>query len=77
MGTSSFLAEYDLGPFHEKTYKRLRYSVLKKDWGALCGFILEFRRTHGSPTLFQDFQWLSSRWEKKPLQADHPQSPNI
>jgi hypothetical protein len=60
------------GAFHEETYKRLRYSMLCKDWQALCGFILEIRRSQHRPTLFQDFQWLSAKWAKKPLKEDHP-----
>lgn len=59
------------GAFDEATYKRIRFSTLRKDWDALCAFVLEFRRVRGSRTLFQDFQWLNGRWEKKPLKADN------
>lgn len=61
------------GAFHEGTYKRLRYFNVQRDWDALCGFVQEFRRNKGSATLFQDFQWLSGRWGKKPLKADNQQ----
>lgn len=57
----------------EKTYKRLRCFQLMRDWDALCGFILEFRRAKSINTLFQDFQWLNSRWVRKPLKADNIQ----
>src|SRR5258708_6378023 len=63
--------------FDEEAYKRLRYSTLRKDWEALCAFILEFRRARGSKTLYQDFQWLNGRWEKKPLKADNPNPTSI
>ena len=59
------------GAFDKKTYKRIRFSTLRKDWDALCAFVMEFRRVRNSRTLFQDFQWLNSRWEKKPLEADN------
>jgi hypothetical protein len=58
------------GALDEKTYKRLRCYNLMKDWDALCGFVLEFRRIKGFKTLFQDFQWLNERWVKNPLKAD-------
>lgn len=61
------------GAFHEGTYKRLRYFNLRRDWDALCGFVQEFRRSKGSATLFQDFQWLNGRWAKDPLKADNEQ----
>jgi len=62
------------GAFDEGTYNRLRYTNVRKDWDALCAFILEFRRARSSATLFQDFQWLNERWRKRPLKADHEPS---
>jgi Domain of unknown function (DUF4760) len=58
------------GAFDEGTYKRLRYSNVRKDWDALCAFVFEFRRVKSGQTLFQDFQWLNERWRKSPLKAD-------
>jgi hypothetical protein len=62
------------GAFDEMTYKRVRYSTVRKDWISLCGFVMEIRKQRKSPTLFQEFQWLSNRWEAEPLIHDHPQS---
>jgi hypothetical protein len=58
------------GAFDEGTYKRLRCFTVIKDWRILCAFVLEFRNTKGSQTLFQDFKWLATRWEKTPLKPD-------
>lgn len=58
------------GAFDEATYKRIRYSTVLKDWGALGGFIVEFRRAKKRNTLFQDFEWLHDRWKANPLKAD-------
>lgn len=58
------------GAFDEATYKRLRYSNVVKDWNILCAFVLELRNNKGSTTLFQDFKWLASRWQAKPLKPD-------
>ena len=60
------------GAFDEKTYKRIRYSTVRKDWMALCGFVMEIRKRRSSQTLFQEFQWLNERWSQKSLKADHP-----
>jgi hypothetical protein len=54
----------------EEIYKRVQYSVLVKDWDALSGFVMEFRRTEGRPTLFQEFEYIAKRWKKKRLKAD-------
>jgi hypothetical protein len=62
------------GAFCEKTYKRIRYSTVRKDWSALCGFVMEIRKRRASQTLFQEFQWLNERWAKDTLKADHPNS---
>jgi hypothetical protein len=59
------------GAFDEKIYKTMRFSTIANDWKSLCAFIFDFRIIHGKKeTLFQDFQWLNDRWEKKPLKAD-------
>jgi len=54
----------------EEIYKRVQYSVLVKDWDALSGFVMEFRRIEDRPTLFQEFELLAKRWKKKKLRVD-------
>jgi hypothetical protein len=59
------------GAFNEDTYKRMRYSTIRNDWKSLCAFIKDFRIIHDNrETLFQDFQWLNSKWEKSALASD-------
>jgi hypothetical protein len=54
----------------EEIYKRVQYSVLVKDWDALSGFVMEFRRSQERPTLFQEFEYLAKRWNKSKLKTD-------
>jgi len=58
------------GAFSETTYKRLRYSTLIADWECFHGFVTEFRKRHGTQSLFQDFEWLHERWKNKPLKVN-------
>jgi hypothetical protein len=54
--------------FDEKTYKRMYYSNVVTDWGILRSFVLEYRKTRG-PTVYQEFEWLASRWAGDPLET--------
>ena len=56
----------------EEIYKRVQYSVCIKDWDALSGFVMEFRRNTQRPTLFQEFEFLAKRWKKDPLKSNPP-----
>ena len=58
------------GAFDEMTFKRLRCGIVLRDWNALCGFVLEFRRKKAIPTIFQEFEWLARRWQANPLKED-------
>ncbi len=58
------------GALDEKIYKRMRYSIVVKDWEKLQGFVTEARTKKARPTLYQEFQWLGERWKKKPLKAN-------
>lgn len=53
--------------FDENIYKRMRYSIMMKDWAALKPLIFEIRRHQDRPTLYQEYEWLCCRWEKNPL----------
>ena len=55
------------GAFDEKIYKRVFCSMLIRDWEATAGFVLELRNTTGKKTLFQDYEKLARRWERRPL----------
>lgn len=53
--------------FDEGIYKMSQYSNVMKVWEASDGFIREIRSKEKKPTLFQDFEWLTTRWEKAPI----------
>src|SRR5438105_9381882 len=55
------------GAFDEKILKRMQYSILVRDWNALCPFINELRNQKKVSTIFQEFEWLGKRWKKKKL----------
>jgi hypothetical protein len=48
-------------------FKRLQYSVLIKDWEALCPLVMELRNQVRRETLFQEFEALAVNWKKSPL----------
>lgn len=54
----------------EEIFKRMQFSVLLKDWDALCGFVMEFRKEAKRETLFQEFEYLAKRFKKKPLKRN-------
>ncbi|MGC3984851.1 MAG: DUF4760 domain-containing protein [Pseudorhodoferax sp.] len=56
-----------MGAFDEGVYKELQYNNIMKMWAATSGFIHELRKIDGRGTLFQDFECLAKRWEKKPI----------
>lgn len=58
-----------LSAFDEKIYKRMRYSTVMRDWRSLQGLIVEIRRNGNTPTFYQEFEWLCTRWEKNPLKV--------
>jgi hypothetical protein len=58
------------GAFSEKVYKRLRCTLLIRDWESFEGFVTEFRKLRGGGAFFQDFEWLYKRWKKSPLKVD-------
>ncbi|MBK1780591.1 DUF4760 domain-containing protein [Advenella sp. WQ 585] len=57
--------------FEEEIYKDTQYSNNMKIWRATKPLIMEIRRKTGRETLFQEFEWLARRWEKKPLKKIH------
>lgn len=57
------------GALHEQIYKSFQYSILKRDWDNLGGFVIELRRLKKAPTVFQEFETLVRKWKKKPLKV--------
>jgi hypothetical protein len=58
------------GALNEEIYKRLRWSMVIRDWEAFEGFIAEFRKQHERDSFFQEFEWLYRRWKNSPLAVD-------
>jgi len=59
--------------YDEDLYKRMRCSVVIRDWNALSGFVQEFRKSRKNQTnvdektFFQDFETVADRWIRNPL----------
>ena len=47
--------------FDEMTYKRMYFTNVVTDWPILKPFVMEYRKSRG-PTVYQEFEWLASRW---------------
>ncbi|SUV40760.1 DUF4760 domain-containing protein [Avibacterium paragallinarum] len=55
--------------FEEKIYKQMQYTNITRMWDRLCPLIYEIRQRQNSSTFYQEFEWLATRWKKKPLKA--------
>ena len=53
--------------FDENIYKMSQFSNVMKVWSASDGFIREIRSKEQKPTLFQELEWLTTKWEKAPI----------
>jgi hypothetical protein len=51
------------GAFDEGIYKRMKKSLVIRDWNALSGYALEMRQQTGRDKLFVETQWLAKKWE--------------
>ena len=53
--------------YDEKMVKKSQYSTFVKTYERSQQFIRGVRKT--SPTAYQEFEWLSLRWQKNPLKS--------
>jgi len=60
------------GVFDEEIYKRMRRSILLKDYKELTTYIEQLRESMRRPTLFMEFEWLCKRWEESPIPRNLP-----
>ena len=60
--------------FDEKVYKQMQCTNVLRLWNVSQGFISEIRQNDKKPTLFQDFEKLSCKWEAKPLKKVRQQN---
>ena len=68
LNTQEFIAVgVRMKAFDEDVYKEMQCSNVLRLWSASKGFITELRESDKAPTIFQDFERLATRWEKKPI----------
>lgn len=53
------------GAFDGKIYKRMKRSLVIRDWKDLSGYALEMRKTEGREKLFVEFEWLANEWDNE------------
>lgn len=58
------------GAFDEKMFKRMQHYNYMRTWEACCAVVHEIRRMEKKDTIFQEFEWLATRWKRKPLKGD-------
>lgn len=55
------------GIYHEKMLKKSQYTIITKTYECAKPFIDGVREQTNSSTAFQEFEWLATRWQSKPL----------
>lgn len=58
------------GAFDEEIYKRMKRSLVLRDWEALQPYITEKRRQEQRDKLFVEFEWLANRWKSSPIDPE-------
>lgn len=58
------------GAFDEEIYKRMKRSILIRDWDALSAYVAEVRRRTHREKIFIEFQWLAERWKKSEIKPE-------
>jgi hypothetical protein len=51
--------------FDTAIFKRMKKSLLIRDWDVLSGYALEMRKQTKHPKLFVEFEWLANEWRKE------------
>lgn len=57
--------------FDIKIFKRMNYGIVVRDWSCFKPFVVHLRERHDRPTLFQEFEWLATKFKKKKLKVDN------
>lgn len=55
------------GAFDEEIYKRMKRSILIRDWDAFSAYVAELRRRTNRNKIYIEFQWLAERWRKSEI----------
>lgn len=58
------------GAFDEEIYKRMKRSILVRDWEAFSAYITELRRQTKRNELYMEFGWLAARWSKNKIKPN-------
>jgi len=58
------------GAFHEEIYKRMKRSIIVRDWDAFSTYIYERRKCMNRDKLFIEFEWLAKRWVNSEIQPE-------
>ena len=58
------------GAFDEEIYKRVKRSILIRDWDALAAYVAEVRRRTGREKIYIEMQWLAERWKKSEIKPE-------
>jgi hypothetical protein len=53
------------GAFDEAIYKRMKRSLVIRDWKTLQPYVLELRQVTKRELLYAELQWLATKWEKE------------
>lgn len=55
------------GALDEEMYKRMRRSIVIRDWQAFSGYVLELRNKKNNPKVYAEFEWLAERWRSSEI----------
>lgn len=55
------------GAFDEAIYKRMKRSLVIRDWKTLQPYVLELRNTTKRDQLYVELEWLATKWDKEGL----------
>lgn len=58
------------GAFDEEIYKRMKRSIVLRDWDALRPYIMEKRRQLQRDKLFVELEWLANRWKNSEIKPE-------
>ena len=54
------------GAFDEEIYKRMKKSIVIRDWKALSGYVMQLRAKEKRDAIYIEFECIAKKWEKEP-----------
>lgn len=58
------------GAFDEEIYKRMKRSLVIREWDAFSAYIAELRRKTGRDKIYAEFEWLANRWRNNHIKPE-------